>query len=278
MNDKSLVIVESPAKAKTISAFLGPAFVVESSIGHIRDLPKSASDVPAKFKKESWARLGVDVDNDFKPLYIIDVDKKEHIQRLKDLLAGAHRLYLATDEDREGESIAWHLLEVLDPKVPVLRMAFHEITKKAIEQAIQNPRDIDQRLVNAQEARRILDRLYGYEVSPVLWKKVMPKLSAGRVQSVSTRMVVERESARMRFVLAKYWDIDATFETDAAAKDGPTQFVATLVSVQEQRVATGKDFDENGKLSRKDALILSCLLYTSPSPRDRQKSRMPSSA
>jgi DNA topoisomerase-1 len=262
VSDKSLVIVESPAKAKTIAAFLGSDFIVESSIGHIRDLPRRASDVPPKFKKTAWARLGVDVDNDFKPLYIIDADKKEHIQRLKDLLAGARRLYLATDEDREGESIAWHLLEVLEPKVPVLRMAFHEITKKAIEQAIQNPRDIDQRLVNAQEARRILDRLYGYEVSPVLWKKVMPKLSAGRVQSVSTRMVVEREAARMRFVVAKYWDIDATFETGAdaesgASKEGPSQFVATLVSVDEQRVATGKDFDENGKLSRKDALILS---------------------
>ena len=252
MSEKSLVIVESPAKAKTIAAFLGSEFIVESSIGHIRDLPKRASDVPLKYKKTAWARLGVDVDNDFKPLYVIDGDKKEHIQRLKTLLAGAGQLYLATDEDREGESIAWHLLEVLDPKVPVLRMAFHEITKKAIEQAIQNPREIDQRLVNAQEARRILDRLYGYEVSPVLWKKVMPKLSAGRVQSVSTRMVVERELQRMRFVLARYWDIDATFQADA-----DSSFVATLVTVGGQRVATGKDFDEDGKLVRKDALILS---------------------
>ncbi|HVZ31260.1 MAG TPA: toprim domain-containing protein, partial [Polyangiaceae bacterium] len=193
MSDKSLVIVESPAKAKTIGAFLGRDYIVESSIGHIRDLPRRASDVPPKYKKEAWARLGVDVDSDFKPLYVIDADKREHIKKLKSLLTDAHKLYLATDEDREGESIAWHLLEVLQPKVPVLRMAFHEITKKAIEQAIQHPRDIDQRLVNAQEARRILDRLYGYEVSPVLWKKVMPKLSAGRVQSVSTRIVVERE-------------------------------------------------------------------------------------
>jgi DNA topoisomerase-1 len=251
VSDKSLVIVESPAKAKTIAAFLGPDFIVESSIGHIRDLPRRASDVPLKYKKESWARLGVDVDSDFKPLYIIDADKREHIKRLKTLLSGADRLYLATDEDREGESIAWHLLEVLEPKVPVLRMAFHEITKKAIQQAIANPRDIDQRLVNAQEARRILDRLYGYEVSPVLWKKVMPKLSAGRVQSVSTRIVVEREIARMRFVLAQYWDVDGTFAT----ADG-SQFQATLVVLDGRRVASGKDFDEDGKLNRAEVFVL----------------------
>ncbi|MEY4547780.1 MAG: hypothetical protein RL685_3975 [Pseudomonadota bacterium] len=262
MSEKSLVIVESPAKAKTIAAFLGKDFIVESSIGHIRDLPRRASDVPPKYKKESWARLGVDVDGDFKPLYIIDADKRDHIKHLKDLLSGADRLYLATDEDREGESIAWHLLEVLQPKVPVLRMAFHEITKKAILQAIESPREIDQRLVNAQEARRILDRLYGYEVSPVLWKKVMPKLSAGRVQSVSTRIVVEREIARMRFVLAQYWDVDGTFATAASttAGDGTTegtQFQATLVAVDGRRVATGKDFDDNGKLNRADVLVLS---------------------
>ena len=251
MSDKSLVIVESPAKAKTIAAFLGPEYIVESSIGHIRDLPRRASDVPPKYKKESWARLGVDIESDFKPLYVIDADKKEHIKRLKTLLAGATQLYLATDEDREGESIAWHLLEVLQPKVPVLRMAFHEITKKAIQAAIQSPRDIDQRLVNAQEARRILDRLYGYEVSPVLWKKVMPKLSAGRVQSVSTRMVVDRESARMRFVLAKYWDVDGTF----SAAD-VSQFQATLVGIDGRKVATGKDFDDDGKLNRQDVFVL----------------------
>jgi DNA topoisomerase-1 len=251
VSDKSLVIVESPAKAKTIGAFLGPDYVVESSIGHIRDLPRRASDVPPKYKKEAWARLGVDVDGDFKPLYIIDADKRDHIKRLKSLLTEADKLYLATDEDREGESIAWHLLEVLQPKVPVLRMAFHEITKKAILQAIENPREIDQRLVNAQEARRILDRLYGYEVSPVLWKKVMPKLSAGRVQSVSTRIVVEREIARMRFVLARYWDVDGQFAT----ADG-SQFQATLVALDGRRVATGKDFDEDGKLSRADVFVL----------------------
>lgn len=257
MSDKSLVIVESPAKAKTIAAFLGKDFIVESSIGHIRDLPRRASDVPPKYKKESWARLGVDVDGDFKPLYIIDADKRDHIKHLKELLTEADRLYLATDEDREGESIAWHLLEVLQPKVPVLRMAFHEITKKAILQAIENPREIDQRLVNAQEARRILDRLYGYEVSPVLWKKVMPKLSAGRVQSVSTRMVVEREIARMRFVVAKYWDVDGTFTAADNITGENSQFQATLVGVDGRRVATGKDFDENGKLSRSDVLVLS---------------------
>jgi DNA topoisomerase-1 len=251
VSDKSLVIVESPAKAKTISAFLGPDYVVESSIGHIRDLPKSASDIPPKLKKEAWARLGVDVDNDFKPLYVIDEDKKAHIKRLKDLLARADTLYLATDEDREGESIAWHLLEVLEPKVPVRRMAFHEITKKAILEAIQHPREIDQRLVDAQEARRILDRLYGYEVSPVLWKKVMPKLSAGRVQSVSTRIIVERELARMRFVAAGYWDIEGQFETKAGEK-----FPATLVSVDGKRIATGKDFDDTGSLGNSGAFVL----------------------
>lgn len=252
MTDRSLVIVESPAKAKTIAAFLGSKFVVESSIGHIRDLPRRAGDIPAKYKKEAWARLGVDVENDFKPLYVVDAEKKDHIKRLKELLADSDRLYLATDEDREGESIAWHLLEVLKPKVPVLRMAFHEITKKAILQAIDNPREIDQRLVNAQEARRILDRLYGYEVSPVLWKKIMPKLSAGRVQSVSTRMVVEREAARMRFVVASYWDIEGQFQTNEGAA-----FQANLVSVGGRRVASGKDFDEDGKLRGDQALPVS---------------------
>jgi DNA topoisomerase I len=251
VSDKSLVIVESPAKAKTIAAFLGPDYVVESSIGHIRDLPRSASDIPPKYKKEAWARLGVDVDNDFKPLYVVDEDKKEHIKRLKDLLARAGTLYLATDEDREGESIAWHLLEVLKPNVPVRRMAFHEITKKAIQEAITHPREIDQRLVDAQEARRILDRLYGYEVSPVLWKKVMPKLSAGRVQSVSTRIIVERELARMRFVAAGYWDIEGQFKTKAGEL-----FPANLVSVDGKRIATGKDFDDLGTLGNSGAFVL----------------------
>ncbi len=247
---KSLVIVESPAKAKTIAGFLGSEYVVESSIGHIRDLPKSASDVPAAHKGTELGRLGVDVDNGFKPLYVVDSNKKAHLAKLKDLVREARELYLATDEDREGESIAWHLLEVLKPKIPVKRLAFHEITRKAILAAMQEPREIDKRLVDAQEARRILDRLYGYEVSPVLWKKVMPKLSAGRVQSVATRIIVEREAARIRFVKASYWDIEAQFAADGAPFD------ATLTHYDDKRVATGKDFDEDGKLTLQNAVLL----------------------
>src|SRR5262249_3973000 len=212
-NGTALVIVESPAKARTIAGYLGSGYVVESSIGHIRDLPKSADDIPPALKKTPWAKLGVDVENDFKPLYVVDSEKKHHVQHLKQLLKGADQLYLATDEDREGESIAWRLIEVLQPKVPVRRMVFHEITKKAITDAIDHPREIDRRLVNAQEARRILDRLYGYEVSPVLWKKVLPRLSAGRVQSVATRILVERERERMKFRPAVYWDLEATLAT-----------------------------------------------------------------
>jgi len=184
-SSKPLVIVESPAKAKTISGFLGGRYVVESSIGHIRDLPQNAAEIPPAHRGDSWARLGVDVDNGFKPLYVVPKDKKQHVTKLKNALKNASELLLATDEDREGESIAWHLLEVLNPRVPVRRMVFHEITPHAIEDAIANPRDLDRKLVDAQEARRILDRLFGYELSPVLWKKVMPKLSAGRVQSDS---------------------------------------------------------------------------------------------
>ncbi len=247
---KSLVIVESPAKAKTIAGFLGSDYVVESSIGHIRDLPKSASDVPAAHKGTELGRLGVDVENDFRPLYVVDGNKRDHLKKLKELVKGASELYLATDEDREGESIAWHLLEVLKPKIPVKRLAFHEITRNAILAAMQHPRDIDRRLVDAQEARRILDRLYGYEVSPVLWKKVMPKLSAGRVQSVATRIIVEREAARIRFVSAGYWDIDGQFVADGA------DFGATLTAIDGKRVATGKDFDESGKLTVSDAVRL----------------------
>ena len=192
---KSLVIVESPTKARTISAFLGPDVAVESSMGHIRDLPRSAAEIPASAKGKDWARLGVDVDNDFEPLYVVPKERKDRVKKLKEMLAGVDQLYLATDEDREGESIAWHLAEILKPKVPVHRMVFHEITQHAIEDAFASPRDLDLRLVQAQEARRILDRLYGFEVSPVLWRKVQQGLSAGRVQSVAVRIVVERARA-----------------------------------------------------------------------------------
>ncbi len=237
---KRLVIVESPAKARTIAGYLGPDFVVESSVGHIRDLPDSAAEIPEKYKGESWARLGVDVEHGFEPLYVVDPDKKKTVAQLKKQLAGADELLLATDEDREGEAIAWHLLEVLQPKVPVRRMVFHEITRHAIEEALEETREVDERLVDAQESRRILDRLYGYEVSPVLWKKVMPRLSAGRVQSVATRLVVERERERMAFRAAEWWDLLATFD--------PEGFEARLVSVEGQRVATGRDFGPDGKL------------------------------
>ena len=241
---KRLVIVESPAKARTIAGYLGPDFVVESSIGHIRDLPDSAAEIPEALKGEAWARLGVNVEQDFEPLYVVDADKKKKVAELKKLLAGADELLLATDEDREGEAIAWHLLEVLKPKVPVRRMVFHEITREAIERALGETRDVNERLVDAQESRRILDRLYGYEVSPVLWKKVMPRLSAGRVQSVATRLVVERERERMAFRAAAWWDLLATFD--------PESFQARLVSLDGQRVATGRDFGPDGK-ARTDA-------------------------
>src|SRR5580693_1859240 len=213
---KALVIVESPAKAKTIGGMLGPDFIVESSIGHIRDLPRGADEVPAAFKGEAWARLGVDVDNDFKPLYVISDERQTQVKKLRGLLKGATEVFLATDEDREGESIAWHLLEVLAPQVPVQRMVFHEITRAAIAEALANPRELDRRLVDAQEARRILDRLYGYELSPLLWKKVMAGLSAGRVQSVATRIVVERERERMAFRSGTWWSLTGSFRTEAA--------------------------------------------------------------
>jgi DNA topoisomerase-1 len=241
---KPLVIVESPAKARTISSFLGGSFVVESSVGHIRDLPSSAVEIPAAYKKEPWARLGVNVDDGFKPLYVIPRDKRPVVARLKQALADASELYLATDEDREGESIAWHLLEVLAPKVPVHRMVFHEITPSAIERAVRETRDVDRRLVDAQEARRILDRLYGYELSPLLWRKVMPRLSAGRVQSVATRILVERERARMRFRSANWWDVRAVL---AAPEAGQT-FPAVLVALDGERLVAGRDFDETGQL------------------------------
>src|SRR5437660_9428395 len=245
---KRLVIVESPAKARTIAGYLGPDFIVQSSVGHIRDLPDSAAEVPEKYKGEPWARLGVDVEHEFEPLYVVDPDKKKTVAQLRKQLADADELLLATDEDREGEAIAWHLLEVLKPKVPARRMVFHEITRDAIERALDETRDVDERLVDAQASRRILDRLYGYEVSPVLWKKVMRGLSAGRVQSVATRLVVERERERMAFRAAQWWDIEATFN--------PESFQVRLVSVDDKRVAQGRDFTNDGQLRNPDVLQL----------------------
>ena len=244
---KSLVIVESPAKARTIAGYLGGDYAVESSIGHIRDLPNRASDVPAAERKRFGA-LGVDVAQGFEPYYIVDAEKKKVVSALKKELQGADELLLATDEDREGEAIAWHLVEVLKPKVPVRRMVFHEITKEAIARALEETRDIDKDLVDAQETRRILDRLYGFEVSPVLWKKVMPRLSAGRVQSVATRLVVERERERIAFVSAGYWDLLATFD--------PGSFEARLVTVAGKRVAQGRDFASDGTLRDADLTVL----------------------
>ncbi len=258
---KPLVIVESPAKARTIARFLGGDFVVESSVGHIRDLPKDAKEIPTAYKGEPWARLGVDVENGFKPLYVVSSEKKSVVSKLKAALKAADELYLATDEDREGESIAWHLMEVLSPPagMPVRRMVFHEITPGAIREAVENWRDLDRRLVDAQEARRILDRLYGYEVSPVLWRKILPRLSAGRVQSVATRILVERERARMRFRSASYSDIEGRFSVPpAAAKPGTTSppFAATLVALDGTRLATGRDFDETGNRTASDVVVL----------------------
>ncbi len=235
---KRLVIVESPTKANKIASFLGSDYVVESSRGHVRDLPTGASEVPTKYRGQPWARTGVNVEADFEPLYVVASDKKATIRSLKQKLADADELLLATDEDREGEAIAWHLLQELKPKIPVRRMVFHEITKSAIDAAVANPRDLDADLVDAQETRRILDRLYGYEVSPVLWKKVMPKLSAGRVQSVATRLIVDRERERRAFVPASYWDL-------VASLDG---FSAKLTTLNGVKVATGKDFDADGQL------------------------------
>jgi DNA topoisomerase-1 len=235
-----LVIVESPSKAKTISGFLGDGYIVESSVGHIRDLPRGAADVPVKYKGEPWARLGVNTENGFEPLYVISPEKRAQVAKLKSLLVGADELYLATDEDREGEAIAWHLLETLKPKVPVKRMVFHEITPAAIRAAADNPRALDDNLVDAQETRRILDRLYGYEVSPVLWKKVMPKLSAGRVQYVATRIIVQRERERMAFRTGTYWGLDASM---APTEPDSQAFKSSLATVEGRRLAAGRDFD-----------------------------------
>ncbi|KAA1420316.1 type I DNA topoisomerase [Nocardioides humilatus] len=249
-----LVIVESPAKARTIGGYLGDGFVVESSIGHIRDLPNNAADTPAKIKDKPWGRLAIDVENDFTPYYVVPRDKKSHISKLKGLLKDADELYLATDEDREGEAIAWHLLDELKPKnIPVKRMVFHEITKAAIQEAAANPRELDMDLVEAQETRRILDRLYGYEVSPVLWRKVMSGLSAGRVQSVATRLVVDREKERMAFRIASYWDLEGTF--DAGSKHEQRMFPAKLYSIDGARVASGSNFGPDGQLKAKADVV-----------------------
>ncbi|MEE8435993.1 MAG: DNA topoisomerase, partial [bacterium] len=251
---KTLVIVESPTKARTISQFVNDEeFIVESSIGHIRDLPESASEIPEEFRGTPLARLSIDVDNQFKPLYIIPADKKKQVAKLKALLKDADRLYLATDEDREGEAISWHLKEVLQPKVPTQRLVFHEITREAIEKALQSPREIDLRLVTAQETRRVMDRLYGYEVSPVLWRKIAPKLSAGRVQSVAVRMIVNRERERFEFVSASYWDLSGEFAGNSARDSSVgagAPFKATLVSLAGKRLVEGRDFDpKTGKLA-----------------------------
>ncbi|MFF2718359.1 type I DNA topoisomerase [Streptomyces sp. NPDC058011] len=253
---RRLVIVESPAKAKTIKGYLGPGYVVEASVGHIRDLPNGAAEVPDEYTGEV-RRLGVDVENDFQPIYVVNADKKAQVRKLKQLLAESDELFLATDEDREGEAIAWHLQEVLRPKVPVHRMVFHEITKDAIRAAVANPRELNQRMVDAQETRRILDRLYGYEVSPVLWKKVMPKLSAGRVQSVATRLVVERERERIAFRSAEYWDLTGTFATGRTGDaSDPSTLTARLSAVDGRRIAQGRDFGPDGQLKAGSAQTL----------------------
>ena len=237
-----LVIVESPAKARKIGAFLGKDYVVEASVGHIRDLPQRAADIPKEYKKIPWAKEGVNIEEDFAPLYVINPDKKAKVSELKDLMKSADELILATDEDREGEAIAWHLIEVLRPKIPVRRMVFHEITKDAIQKAAKETRDLDYRLVDAQETRRVLDRLYGYRLSPVLWKKVMPRISAGRVQSVATRLIVERERERMAFITSTWWDLQAECQPG---------FKARLISVDGKRIAATNDFDASGGIKEK---------------------------
>lgn len=249
---RKLVIVESPAKARTIAGYLGEGYDVEASVGHIRDLPQP-SELPADMKKGPFGKFAVDVDNGFAPYYVVDADKRKKVSELKKLLKESDELFLATDEDREGEAIAWHLLQELKPKVPVKRMVFHEITPEAIQRALENTRELDDRLVDAQETRRILDRLYGYEVSPVLWRKVRQGLSAGRVQSVATRLVVERERERMAFVAADYWDVTGTF---AVADDAEPTFSARLTSVDGRRVATGRDFLDTGQLRAADVAHL----------------------
>src|SRR5690606_33811826 len=247
-----LVIVESPTKARTISGFLPDGYKVAASMGHVRDLPGDAKEIPARYKGEEWARFGVNVDNGFEPLYIVPSDKKPVVRTLKELVKDADIVYLATDEDREGESISWHLLELLQPKVPVRRMVFHEITREAIEEALENTRDVDLDLVRAHETRRILDRLVGYTLSPLLWKKVAFGLSAGRVQSVATRLIVDRERERLAFRAGSYWDLKATLSHDRS------EFEAEMIALGGKRLASGKDFDEQtGRIAAgKDVLLL----------------------
>lgn len=248
----SLVIVESPTKARTIGRFLGDEFTIEASIGHVRDLPQGAKEVPEQFKGRPWAHLGVDVEHDFEPVYVIPRGKAKQVSKLRALLRQAKELYLATDEDREGEAISWHLCQVLDPKVPVHRLVFHEITQEAVRKALESPRQIDEHLVRAQEARRIIDRLFGYEVSPLLWRKVRPRLSAGRVQSVAVRLVVERERQRMGFVPAEYWDLTASLATAAGES-----FQAVMIAVGKRAVPSSRDFDpRTGALKNRNLLQL----------------------
>jgi DNA topoisomerase-1 len=249
---KTLVIVESPAKARTIQRFLDSAdFDIQASFGHVRDLPESADEIPDEIRKKKWGRLGVDTDNDFKPYYVVPNDKRKHVQALKAALKGAREVFLATDPDREGESISWHLKEVLKPKVPVKRIVFHEITESAIREAVKEAHDVNENLVRAQESRRILDRLYGYTLSPVLWKKVQTGLSAGRVQSVAVRLIVEREEERIAFRSATYWDLEAKLSGEGR------EFAATLARIGDQRVATGKDFDPQGTFIGRNARVIS---------------------
>ena len=251
MAAKPLVIVESPAKAKTLGRFLGNKYRVEASYGHIRDLPESASDVPKEIKAKDWGRLGVDVERDFTPYYVIPSDKRKQVAHLKTAVKDASELLLATDPDREGESISWHLTQVLKPRIPVRRIIFHEITEDAVKEALDNPADVNENLVRAQESRRILDRLYGYSLSPVLWKKVQTGLSAGRVQSVAVRLIVEREEERRAFRSAEYWDLEASLKGEGR------EFVATLVRINDQRIATGKDFDaQTGALKNQGVRLL----------------------
>src|SRR5687767_16003140 len=248
---KPLVIVESPAKAKTLGRFLGSDYRVEASYGHIRDLPESAAEVPDEIRKKKWGRLGVDTDNDFKPYYVVPNDKKKHVQALKAALKNASAVFLATDPDREGESISWHLREVLKPKVPVHRIVFHEITEDAVKEALTHPAAVDENLVRAQESRRILDRLYGYTLSPLLWKKVQTGLSAGRVQSVAVRLIVEREEERRAFKTSVYWDLEATLKGEGR------EFTATLARLDDRRIASGKDFDaQTGELKNQNVRLL----------------------